>query len=177
MLVHFIACWFIYHALWQLGFLYDYKFLELLSRYNVFELMKHNKYEEIKTIFKDYQSVQFGSRLPMDLVYAASAGLVGILVGFIISLLLSIKYKWYWVNSSIVLLICIGDFCLDRFYWYHIRFALMFPGRVFKSNWSYNLTSGLLLFAIGLYLFFGKGIIRFIDGKTPGPADALVSQV
>jgi len=175
-LIHFIACWFFYHALWQLGFLYDYKFLELLSRYNVFDLMKHNNYEEVRTIFKDYQNLQFGSRLSMDLVYAALTGLAGILIGFVISLLISIKNKWFWVNSLIIFLATFGVYFLDRFYWYHIRFALMFPGKLFKSNQAYNLTSGLFLLAIGLILFFWNRIVRFIDGRkdaSPSPMSAL----
>jgi ABC-type dipeptide/oligopeptide/nickel transport system permease subunit len=109
--------------------------------------------------------------------YAALAGLTGILIAFVISLVLSIKYKWLWLNSLFVLLAGLSSFCIDRFYWNHVKLVFMFPGIPFKSDWAFNFTGGIFMLAIGLSLFFWKGIIRFIDGKTPSPADALVSQV
>lgn len=159
-----MACWFTYHALWQLGFLYDYKFLEILTQNNLPELIKHNNTKEIKAAFKDYSDQDIGIRIYMDLFYAGLAALAGVLISFFISMLLSRKHKWFLVNSLIVLLGSLGMFCLDRFYWYHFRFVFMFD-KLFKTLWSYNLASGLLLFAIGLCLFFLKPIIRFIEGK------------
>jgi predicted Na+-dependent transporter len=78
-----VACWFIYHALNQLGYLYDYNFLEFAG---------NHKYEEIIKAYKD-SNQPLGLRISMDLVYAASAGLAAILIVFVISLALSIKHK------------------------------------------------------------------------------------
>jgi hypothetical protein len=164
MVVHFVACWFMYHALWQLGFLYDYKFLEILAKHNVSELIKHNNTKEIAAVFRDYRDQDIGRKISMDLFYAECTGLAGIVVAFIVSLLLSRKPGWFWVNSLIVFLVTFGAFCLDTFYWFHFRFILMFDG-LFKSLWAYNLISGLLLLTVGICLFFSKRIIKFINGK------------
>jgi hypothetical protein len=158
MVVHFIACWFIYHAITQLGYLYDYKFLEF---------MINHKFED--EIDKFYKGENVGLRLSMDLVYAAYAGLVAILLAFVISLIISIKHKWFWLNSLIVFLAGLGSFLVDRFYWNHVKRFFMFPGIPFRSDWWFNFIGGTFMVAVGLSLFFWKRIIRFIDGRRLQP--------
>jgi hypothetical protein len=160
-LVHFIACWFFYHALWQLGFLYDYDF---------FELIVHHKYKDIDALSKysnDHMTI--GYRLARISINAALIGLIGLLIGFVVSLFLSLKNRWYWVNSLIVLLITFTVCLFNRFYWHHIKVIFQAPGRIFQSDWAFILTNGLIILAIGICLFFLKRIIRFIDGKKLNP--------
>ena len=154
MAIHFIACWFIYHAITQLSYLYDYKFVEF---------MINHKFED--EIDKFYKSENVGLRLSMDLVYAACAGLVAILVTFVISLILSIKHKWVWLNSLIVFLAGLGSFLVDRFYWNLVKSIFMFPGIPFKSDWWFNFIGGTFMLAVGLSLLFWKRVTHFIDGK------------
>ncbi len=153
-LIHFVATWFIFHALWQLGYLYDYDFLE--------DIMHHN----FKSI-SNHEGPTVGERLSTLLLRAILIGLVGVLISFAISLLLSAKYKWYWVNSSIVFFIAFITCCFHRFYWSHIRFIFQAPGSLFKLDWANILANGLVMLTIGLLLFFNKRLIRFINGNTP----------
>jgi hypothetical protein len=154
-LTHIVACWFIYHALNQLGYLYDYKFLE-------FMVDRRNYFTKAASLFPENAY----HRLSMDLFYAALAGLVGILIASVISLVLSVRNKWLWLNSMLVFLLGIGSFLIDRFYWKHVKVAFMFLGIPFKSDWWFNFIGGVFMLAVGLYLFFGKKIIRFIDDKN-----------
>jgi len=156
-LIHFVATWFIFHALWEFGFLYDYNYLEAISS----RINEHN-YRD----FNNYRGLD-GERISKILYYAILTKLGGVLGGFIISLLLSFKHKWLWVNSLIVLLMTFILFCLDRFYYDHIRFITQAPGKIFKSDWAHLITNGLIMLAIGLLLFFNKRLIRFINGNVP----------
>ncbi len=144
-LVHFIACWFFMHAFKQLGYLYDYNFLERVLNNN----------------YKDFS----GYRLSMAMIRAYVIGDIGLLIGFGISLMISRKYKWFWANSLIVLLSLFVLYFFDRFYWDYLRHFIMFPGSIFKSDWAYIVTGSLPMLAIALCLFFLKRVIRFIDGK------------
>ncbi|MBS1529087.1 MAG: hypothetical protein JSU01_02165 [Bacteroidetes bacterium] len=108
----------------------------------------------------------YGIRLYMDLIYAVYAGLAGILIAFLISLVLSIKHKWFWLNSLFVLLAGLGSFLVDRFYWKHVKFIFMSPGLLFKSDWWFNFIGSIFMLVIGLCLFFSKRIIRFLNGRN-----------
>ncbi|HVV56660.1 MAG TPA: hypothetical protein VHC47_15100 [Mucilaginibacter sp.] len=143
----------------QLGYLYDYKFLELVV---------HHKFDEIERLYKNQDT---SLRLSMDSFYPAFCELGGILICFIISLVLSIKNKWLWLNSLIVLIAEFGSFCIDRFYWSSVKSFFMFPGIPFKSDWGFNFTGGMFMIAIGMTLFFWKRIIRFIDGTKAHPVE------
>jgi hypothetical protein len=101
----------------------------------------------------------------MDLIYALGTGLVGLIIGFVISFLLSIKHKWYRGNSIIILILGFIAFSIDRLYWNYLRHIFMYPGSFFKSDWAYNFTGAIVMLTIGLSLFFVKGITRFINGK------------
>jgi hypothetical protein len=159
MLVHFIAYWFIYHGTRQLAYLYDYDFLEKLA----------NNYYNLKNHYRGFD----GNRLSMDLLYVGYASFVGLLAAILISLIVSIKHKWSWLNSVIVLLMAFTVCLFNRFYWHHIRIIFQAPGSIFKSDWAFILTNGLMMLAVGLCLFFWKGITRFIDGAKTRTVEAV----
>jgi hypothetical protein len=159
MIVHILACWFFFHALWQLGLLYDYSYLEEIRRH----INEHN--------YKDFNSYKWldGHRITMIQINAILIALGGLLAGFVLSLLLSFKHKWFWVNSVIVLLVTFGLFSIDRFYFNYLRPTFQAPGKLFKADWACILANGLTMLAIGLLLFFLKRVIKFIDGKKAHP--------
>jgi hypothetical protein len=130
------------HGLRQWGYLYDYNYVE-------------------KFINHHYEGIE-SARISMDIFYAELTGLSGLLIGFVISLLLAFKFKWHWANSVIVLLIAFSLCCLDRFYWDHIKYVFMAPGRIFNSDWAYSFVNGLFMLFIGLTFFFLKWMINFI---------------
>jgi hypothetical protein len=155
MIAHILACWFLFHAFWQLGFLYDYNYLEEIRRH-----INDENYKDINN-YRGLDAVRI-AKIPF---YAALIGLGGLLCGFVLSLLLSFKHKWFWVNSVIVLLTALILFCLDRFYFDYFRPVFHLPGKFLKSDWASILANGLTMLVVGLLLFLLRGIIRFIDGK------------
>jgi hypothetical protein len=164
MVVHFIACWFIYHAFWQLGYLYDYNYME--------KVMHQISFKGHQMKINNYQGLD-GYRMGMISVNALLISFGSLLLSFVISLLLSLKHKWYWVNSVVVLLTTITIFGLNRFYWDYLRPVFQAPGRLFKSDWAFILTNGVVMLVIGLALFFWKRIIRFINGAKTRPAEGI----
>lgn len=164
MMVHFMACWFIYHAFWQLGYLYDYNYMEKVTHQIIFKGHQMN--------VNNYQGLD-GHRMAMISVNAAMISLAALLMSFLISLLLSIRHKWYWLNSIIVLVIAVLSHYLDKHYYDYLRPVLQAPGRLFKPDWARIITNGSIMLAIGLCLFFWRRITRFIDGTKTRPAEAV----
>jgi len=157
MTAHVLACWFLFHAFWQLGFLYDYSYLEEV---------KHHFNDQNYNNINNYRNLD-AVRITMIPFHAAMIGLIGILCSFVLSISLSLKYKWLWANSVIVLLVTLMLFCLDRFYYGYLRHVFHFPGRFFNSDWASILANSSVMLAIGLLLFFLKRMIKFIDGDNP----------
>ncbi len=144
--IHFIASWFIYHALWQFSYLSDYPLLEKIS---------HLDYSGSG---KDMEH-----RMSMLTLMTVVFRVAGILIGFAISLWLSLKHKWYWANSVIVLIVTSLFFFLDRFYYSSIRFIFDFPGRIFNSDWDIIVTNGLIMLIIGMVIFLMDRSINYIN--------------
>ena len=98
-----------------------------------------------------------------DLYWGASSGFVGAIIGFIISLLLSLKNKWYWLNSVIVLVAAVNLMEYDLFGWGLWKHILLLPGTIVQSYTGYVLVNGFVMLAIGALLFFLKPVRRFIS--------------
>jgi len=93
-LLHVIAFWFFIYAFETFAYLTDTKFIELF---------RHSNQEITRTTLEENG---ISSSNITDLLFTVTAaGLSGLVVAFIISLVISIKQHWFWVNSLIVLLI------------------------------------------------------------------------
>jgi hypothetical protein len=156
MVIHPLACWLFMNAFKQLGFLHDYKFIEgfILHDYNK---LGHGHFKGLDM-----------NRIMADIHYDTQIAFAGLLIGFGISVMLSWRYKWYWVNSVTVLLITLVLSASNRFHWHYVNLILNAPGRIFKPYWAFWLTNGLVMLTMGLLLFFLKPIIRFINKRTDG---------
>ena len=144
MLVHLIACWFFIYASMELAALYDI---------NIFKELK------------DIRSNAVQRRIFYDAIWVSLGEDAGVLTAFIISLVLSIKHRWYWLNSVIVLLVGFFLNRFDLFGWQFLKHIFLKPGLLFKSYIGYYLTNGLIMLTIGLLLFFLKWSVRFINGE------------
>ncbi|WP_426668741.1 hypothetical protein ACPPVU_21215 [Mucilaginibacter sp. McL0603] len=155
MVIHFIACWFFIYAFQQLAFLHD---IELSKAYMSTKSTDNSK---MLAIIK-----RFGyNRIYIETLWINLGGPVGFFTGFVISLLISLKNKWYWLNSVIVFVVI---FLLMRYGllgWHYLKQIFLSPGDLFKSITAYFLTNGLIMMAIGLCLFFMRWSIRFINGN------------
>ncbi|HTD39226.1 MAG TPA: hypothetical protein VK671_01310 [Mucilaginibacter sp.] len=143
-LVHLIACWFFIHA-----------FLEFAGLHDI------DIYKEVK----DIRSSAVQSRIYYDAIWISLSEDAGLLTAFIISLVLSIKHRWHWLNSVIVLLVGFFLNRFDLFGWHFLKHIFLKPGYLFKSDIGFYLTNGLIMLTIGLLVFFLKWSVRFINGN------------
>lgn len=93
------------------------------------------------------------------------SGLIALFIAFSVSLLITIKKKWFWLNSLIVLIITI---LLNRqrvFDWEIIFRGFYVLGNVFKTNGiEYtSIINGITLLCLSLFTFFNKKITSFIE--------------
>lgn len=84
---------------------------------------------------------------------------LGLLVAFPISLFISIRKKWFWLNSLIPSL-------LIYLFWNYPKIIFLLPRTFLKhtSNQTtiFFFTNGLMFLSLGIVVFFNKRIGRFI---------------
>jgi hypothetical protein len=150
MVIHFAGCWFFIYAFQKLAALHD---IELLNAMN--------NIKDVDDVIK-----RFGpNRIAIEALLINLGGPVGLLTGFIISLLISLKNKWHWLNSVIVFVVMIFLKKFKLLGWNYLKPIVLSPGDLFKSMTAHFLAPGLIMLAIGLCLFFMKWSIRFINGN------------
>jgi len=138
------------------GYLHDHKFLVSLLN-------------QPKDWINNFRSRHFDpGELTIDIIWLSLSKPIGALACFLISLAISIKKRWYWINSLIVFLVA---FLLQRFHlfgWYYLSGIFLAPGSLFKEyTIGYFLVNGLIMLALGmLFLFLGVSV-KFIEGKPP----------
>ena len=146
-LIHFIATWFFIQSFFLLSSLHD------LKGYEVFT----HKWQS-----ESYDSQRFSS----EINWLYTPPYVGLLVAFSISLFITIKNKWFWLNSVIVLVL---NYFLKRFGfdgWHYLKLIFLLPGQYLNPHSAlYYLTNGIPMLTIGLLLFFSKLTNRFIDSR------------
>lgn len=150
--VHTIAIWFVIYAFQTLFYLFHLKIIDAFnsSGGNTKEVLeKHG----VTT-----------ADLSLFLVWKNFSGPIGLLFAFFLSLFISIRRKWFWVNSILSFVLAILLFRANL--WDYTRHLFYYPGRLFSNSIIKILTNGTLLLAIGLLLFFSKPITRFISGRS-----------
>ena len=155
-LLHSIAFWFFIHAFETFSYLKDTKLIELYRHSN----------EQITetTLEKNGMSVSNMSDL---LIGASVAGFIGLGVSFIISLAISIKRHWLWVNSMIALLIMFIPVRFGYLHWHYLKEIFWAPGQIFNNTKIEFILNGIILLTIGLLIFFWRLSNRFIRNNKP----------
>ena len=155
MLVHFFACLFLIHSFRDFYFLNDFKLkMDLLSRF------QKNKGIDFKGLPLAIDSMWISHLL----LWSILVGYIGLLTGFLISLMISIRHHWYWVNSLIVFIVTFVLIRFGIFNWKYVYYIFQFAEIPFKRTnpWCY-ITNGAVMLSIGLLLFFLRRSIIFID--------------
>ena len=155
-LLHSIAFWFFIHAFETFSYLRDTKLIELYRHSN-------DQITET-TLEKNGMSVSNMSDL---LIGASVAGFIGLCVAFIISLAISIKRHWLWVNSMIALLIMFIPVRFGYLHWHYLKEIFWFPGLIFSNTKIEFIINGIILLTIGLLIFFWRLSNRFIRNNRP----------
>jgi hypothetical protein len=148
-IIHFFSIWLIMIAFRLLSFLYDYAFIINLA----------DHYDEIK----HFNFKSFGEngdiRLSDDLLRIETFCLIGMLVGFILSLGISLRMRLFWMNSFLSFLI---TFILHSFRIIGERDAPYYYFGIKNIFWV-NSIFGIFALTLGLLLLFSKRSKRFIN--------------
>jgi hypothetical protein len=153
-LIHFIASWFLLQAFNILVYLTDIKLLKLLE---VNQLTP----EGIRKIMNQMS----GQDIAYYAILTSTAGFVGTIVAFIISLFISIKNHWFWFNSLIVVITINLLSFLNVLGWHILRSIFLAPGNLFNNHVVEFSINGIYLLLFGIVLFFSKKTNLFINNN------------
>jgi len=154
-LLHLIAIWFFIYAFETFAYLTNTKFIELF---------RHSDQQITRTTLEENG---ISSSNITDLLFTVTAaGLSGMVVGFIISLIISIRQHWFWVNSLIALLLFLIPVNLGFLSRQSLTKIFWVPGQIFSDTTIEFLANGIILLVIGLIIFFWKRPKRFIENNN-----------
>jgi len=160
-LIHFLAIWLIMYSFKLSSYFINIRIFKMIIPGNKPDLIQGFlagtvSWEEIKTYIYLTSSFWF----------------YGLLLGLLISLIVSIKRRWFWVNTIIS---SCGVYFIYRmpevFFNYRMSFdkkysagwhTTIYPNYITPSIFWYT-TVAVLCLAAALFLFFSKRINKFID--------------
>jgi hypothetical protein len=154
-LVHFAALLFLSCGFYTLAFLYDIKIVDTIG----------------ESILQDggawWGDIGIGkTRLTNFSILITISAFVGIIVSFLISLTISIRRHWFWLNSLLVFILAIIFlFWFDSLGSIFVRKVFWYPGRLLGNTTIRFLANGIILLTIGLLLFYSGRTKHFIEGK------------
>jgi hypothetical protein len=157
LLVHFIAGVFFVYAFTTFSYLYDTRFV---VAYRI-------GYVEAGSIFTAH-----GVTIPdlMNFAFLVTvSGILGSLAAFIISMKISLKRGWFWVNPVIILT---ATYILSKFTSLTARLPKPIHGLISLATGDPILETaiyGVLLLAVGTFIFFYPRLNRFIEKGLPEP--------
>jgi len=164
-LIHFLAIWLFMDAFRIFANLYDYRFLHI-PHYTFVTLNSSPK--AMQNLRRAYPDTQFGTRLAQNMLRMALLQLVGLIGGFLISLAVTLKMRWFALNSVLAFLAGLIIFAGKRVIYgkvtpiYYISYIqYLFPNKL-NSIWGYAATAAIALI-IGILLLFFPFIFKFIE--------------
>ena len=154
LLLHFIAFWFFIHAFETFSFLYDTRLVDIV---------RHSNNQDLNQKLAD-ENISAGE-LTYFVVWKNISGFIGLLVAFIVSLLISIKKHWFWLNSLIVLITTYFLYSFDLLGWTYLKRVFWRFGQTFSDTKVEFITNGVFLLTIGLLIFFLNRTNTFIENR------------
>lgn len=149
-ILHFVATCFFISSSSSFSRLYNSRILKIIFENGVENILKNPEKYEITTM--DMSNFSLTTSI---------SNIIGIIVAFFISIIISIKNKWSILNSIIVLMIC---FILNRFILLDLNF--IYAGS-FTKNLILNFSiSGLLFLIIGGFIFFSNFLTSKINSNS-----------
>lgn len=153
--VHFVAAWF---------FMYSFQTLAVLHNTPLLDIIRKQGTVDVQVILNKYK-IDAGE-LTYFILWTSLANTAGLLVAFGISLTITIRRKWFWFNSLLVLILVILLSRLDLLGWQYLKRMLLMPGKIFSSAAMEYLANGLLMLSLGLFIFFWPALNRFIAARS-----------
>jgi hypothetical protein len=151
-LLHLVAFWFFIYAFKTFSYLYDIKLLDAF-RYSKGDLTSKEFVE------KGFEA----SDLTYFMLWTSVSGFIGLLVGFIISVTLSIKRHWFWINSLLAFIAMYLLYRFDLLGWTYFKKLFGYLGQKLNNSTAEFLLNGCILLTIGILLLFLKGPTKFIE--------------
>ena len=154
-LVHFVGMTFLIFSLEQLSYLFNIDMFETLRKSTSIED------ENIKELIqkKGWTFGEFVSKM----FYLSFYWLLGLFFGLIISMSISIRKKWYWLNSFIAFLLAYFLIKQGILGWNFLKVIFLMPGKIFNNLTLYLATNATILIVTGLFIFYNKKINNFIS--------------
>ena len=155
--MHFVAFWFFIHAFQTFSYLYFTKLIDIFRQSNghfTTQTLIDNKIES--------------SDMTYFLLWSSLSGFIGLFVAFIISLIISIKRHWFWVNSLLTFVLTYILFRFDILGWIYFKRFFWYLGQRFSNMTIEFLFNGILLLIIGILIFFLRRTNKFIENKGLG---------
>jgi len=149
------------HFLGMLFFALAFQSFAYLTNLNLSELIRHSNNAEREIIRQEA-----GATTLNDLYFSIElARTIGFVLGFLVSILISRIRNWYWVNSTLSLIMILLLGFAGLLGWSSTNFLLLFPFR-FLSGSSYYILIGIVLLAIGIILLLIKQPIELKDARS-----------
>ncbi len=149
--IHFIATWF---------FMYSFQTLAVLHNTHLVEVFRQTEKDNLTRAINENKID--ASALTYFTVWTSFANTIGLLIAFGISLTISIKRKWFWFNSFLVLGLAYLLSWFDLLGWAHLKKVFLAPGEIVKNTTLEFLTNGIILLALGLLTFLLPVTNKFI---------------
>ncbi len=153
-LPHFIAtCFFIYSAQMAV-YLFDTHLVDII---------RQSSNEDVKTNISDNgttvsQLFYFSMRIGM-------AGFIGLIVAFFISLLISLRHRWFWFNSVITFALAYVCYKLNLLGTTYITAHFLNAIGFLKNTFLEFFICSFTLFLLGLLVFFSRLTRKFIENR------------
>jgi hypothetical protein len=153
-LIHLVAFWFFIHAFQTLSYLYDTKLVDTV---------RHSNDQTIDGAFR-HNGIE-GSDLTYFILWTSVSGLIGLLIAFIISLSISIRRHWFWINSLIAFVLTYFLYKFDLLAWTYLKKIFWYLGQRVNNSTTEFLLNGIILLIIGFLIFFLPGLNKIIENK------------
>lgn len=121
-----------------------------------------NAGEKQAVAYLDTKGLQLGQLLTYMWYCPFLGFLVGLIIAFVISLVISFRKNWFWFNSLIVLIV---SFVLGRFNFFglqNVKGIIFIPAHLLNNEILYILTNGLILLSMGIFVFSFNKFNNFI---------------
>ena len=155
-LLDLLACYFLMYAFQTFCYLYDIGIVEISRQYDQKSLGSElNK----RKIDHDYYT---------DIIsyYPFAAAFIGLLFGLVVSLIVSFKRCWFWLNCFIAF---VSTYCLFRLNlppWKIVAPSFRLPGQpITRSVRLEFIINGIITLGIGLFILLSTYSKRFIERR------------
>jgi len=99
------------------------------------------------------------------MLWTGAASSIGLLVGLFIAILISIKRRWFWLNSLIAFLAFFLLMRFDLLGWNIMKNIFLAPGQITSNTTIEFLINGTILLSMGIFILSFKPLNRFIESR------------